>query len=286
MAPFAPATDRFRQASAGADWYELLLGIHVTAGMLDGYFSRLAEGLPVELGSRVRAILDEEGAAVVLESELRAAIAADPSLADRLALWGRSRVGDTLLDRAVGAARLRAARPDGPAGGAGVHRAHRRPHPPHGRARPHGLSAALDGRRRSAIRSSTVTALRSVAPGRARRSNSAASLRSRRGPMNQADATAASPAATNETTQIQPPSHAQPSQVSADPDDGGDAGADRGHEGRAVRLPAGQRVPGREAEDRAAQDDEEELHRQPTNPTRRDSSEPISTYARAADGTT
>ena len=65
--------------------------------MLDSYFSRLAEGLPVELGSRVRAILDEEGSAVVLESELRAAIAADPVLADRLALWGRSLVGDTLL---------------------------------------------------------------------------------------------------------------------------------------------------------------------------------------------
>ena len=106
----APATDRFRQASAGADWYELLLGIHVTAGMLDGYFSRLAEGLPVELGSRVRAILDEEGAAVVLESELRAAIAADPALADRLALWGRSRVGDTLL---IARSALRASeRPD------------------------------------------------------------------------------------------------------------------------------------------------------------------------------
>ncbi|WP_254431496.1 ferritin-like fold-containing protein [Agromyces sp. Marseille-P2726] len=97
MAPFAPATDRFRQVSAGGDWYELLLGIHVTAGMLDSYFSRLAEGLPAELGARVRAILDEEGAAVVLESELRSALDADPELADRLALWGRSLVGDTLL---------------------------------------------------------------------------------------------------------------------------------------------------------------------------------------------
>ena len=97
MAPFRPAIDRFRQATTGADWYELLLGIHVTSGMLDSYFSRLAEGLTVDLGSRVRAILDEEGAAVVLESELRAAIATDPVLADRLALWGRSLVGDTLL---------------------------------------------------------------------------------------------------------------------------------------------------------------------------------------------
>jgi hypothetical protein len=97
MAPFAPATDRLGESTAGADWYELLLGIHVTAGMLDGYFSRLAGGLPSELGARVRAILDEEGASVVLESELRDAIAADSQLADRLALWGRSLVGDTLL---------------------------------------------------------------------------------------------------------------------------------------------------------------------------------------------
>jgi hypothetical protein len=97
MAPFAPATDRFRQATAGADWYELLLGIHLTAGMLDSFFSRLAEGLPADLGARVRAILDEEGAAVVLESELRSAIQGQPRLADRLALWGRSLVGDTLL---------------------------------------------------------------------------------------------------------------------------------------------------------------------------------------------
>lgn len=97
MAPFAPATDRFRQASAGADWYEQLLGIHVTSGMLDDYFSRLAAGLPADLGGRVRAILAEEGAAAVLYSELLAAIGAHPGLSDRLALWGRSLVGDTLL---------------------------------------------------------------------------------------------------------------------------------------------------------------------------------------------
>ena len=126
MAPFAPATDRFRQATAGADWYELLLGIHVTAGMLDDYFSRLAEGLPVELGTRVRAILDEEGAAVVLESELRAAIAAEPGLADRLALWGRSLVGDTLLIARSALRRQRLGRSGGRARRAGVHRAHRR----------------------------------------------------------------------------------------------------------------------------------------------------------------
>ncbi|MGW9630469.1 ferritin-like fold-containing protein [Agromyces sp. NPDC055520] len=99
MAPFAPAADRFRQASAGADWYELLLGIHVTSGMLDDYFSRLAEGLPGDLAARVRTILDEEEWGTVLHDELFAAIEAEaePGLSDRLALWGRSLVGDTLL---------------------------------------------------------------------------------------------------------------------------------------------------------------------------------------------
>ncbi|MBM7505295.1 ferritin-like fold-containing protein [Agromyces aurantiacus] len=97
MAPFAPATDRFRQATSGADWTELLLGIHITSGMLDDYFSRLAEGMPAELGTRVRAVLAERDIAEVVERELERAIAADPTLADRLALWGRSLVGDTLL---------------------------------------------------------------------------------------------------------------------------------------------------------------------------------------------
>jgi len=97
MAPFAPATDRFRLATLGADWHELLLGIHITSGMLDDYFARLADGLPAELGTRVRGILGENGAAVVIEQELAAAIAADDTLDDRLALWGRRLVGDTLL---------------------------------------------------------------------------------------------------------------------------------------------------------------------------------------------
>ncbi|WP_312855143.1 ferritin-like fold-containing protein [Agromyces agglutinans] len=110
MAPFAPATDRFREASVGADWYELLLGIYVTTGMLDGFFARLSEGLPNELADRVRRILAEEGASQVLRHELERAIAEQPGLADRLALWGRSLVGDTLL---VARSALRAAEPSG-----------------------------------------------------------------------------------------------------------------------------------------------------------------------------
>ncbi|WP_344369832.1 ferritin-like fold-containing protein [Agromyces tropicus] len=112
MAPFAPALDRFRQATSGADWYELLLGIHITSGMLDDYFIRLAEGLPHDLRQRVRAILGESRSAQVIEDALVQAIAADHTLDDRLALWGRSLVGDTLL---IARSAIRAGSGDQPA---------------------------------------------------------------------------------------------------------------------------------------------------------------------------
>ncbi|MGX5695940.1 ferritin-like fold-containing protein [Agromyces soli] len=113
MAPFAPAADRFREFTTGADWYELLLGLHLTSGMLDDFFVRLADGLPSELRTRAQGILDDRSAAPVLVALLQAAITAEPDLADRLALWGRSIVGDTLL---VARAALEAAEPEGRVG--------------------------------------------------------------------------------------------------------------------------------------------------------------------------
>lgn len=110
MAPFTPVTDRFRDAVGRADWYELLLTIHVTTGMLDDFFGRLAAGLPHELAGRVRTILEDRSASEVLQGLLERAIAERPGLADRLALWGRSLVGDTML---VARSALRAAEPPG-----------------------------------------------------------------------------------------------------------------------------------------------------------------------------
>ncbi|MCM3656190.1 ferritin-like domain-containing protein [Agromyces mediolanus] len=109
LAMFAAATDQFRQLTIGADWHELLLGIHLTSGMLDDFFLRLSAGLPGELARRVRGILGDRQGAPVLETLLTQAIANEPGLADRLALWGRSLVGDTLL---VARKALEAAEPE------------------------------------------------------------------------------------------------------------------------------------------------------------------------------
>ncbi|WP_395246066.1 ferritin-like fold-containing protein [Agromyces sp. MMS24-K17] len=106
MAPFSAGLDRFRAAIAGDDWYELLLAIHLSSGLLDDFSIRLAGGLPADLRTRVRAILGEAALGPRLEAQLLPAIAEIPGLGDRLALWGRRVVGDTLL---VARSALRAA---------------------------------------------------------------------------------------------------------------------------------------------------------------------------------
>lgn len=97
MMPFAPAIDAFRAATTGSDWYELLLTSHITSGILDDFFIRLAGALPAEVGSRVAAVISRRPPIDMVAAELRSAIAADDVLGSRLAMWGRRLVGDTLL---------------------------------------------------------------------------------------------------------------------------------------------------------------------------------------------
>ena len=97
MAPFAPAIDAFRVATQGADWYELLLTAHITAGILDEFFVSLSGALPADIGPRLAVIIGRSTGSEAVVEELRAATAADAPRASRLAMWGRRLVGDTLL---------------------------------------------------------------------------------------------------------------------------------------------------------------------------------------------
>ena len=97
MLPFAPAIDRFEKLSHGRDWYEMLLGVYLTAGFLDDFFIRLLAGLPTDVAKRLEVLLEPDRSAEVIVAELKAGIEADEKLASRLALWGRRLVGDTQL---------------------------------------------------------------------------------------------------------------------------------------------------------------------------------------------
>ncbi len=97
MAPFAPAIDTFEELTTGRTWYEMLLGVYLTAGFLDDFFVRLLAGLPKALRTRLEELLDADRSAEVIVALLQEGIAEDPQLASRLALWGRRLVGDTQL---------------------------------------------------------------------------------------------------------------------------------------------------------------------------------------------
>lgn len=97
MEPFAPAIDRFEQLTSGRDWYEMLLGVYLTAGFLDDFFVVLVGGLPPAVARRMEELLATDRSAEVIGAELKKGMENDPLLASRLALWGRRLVGDTQL---------------------------------------------------------------------------------------------------------------------------------------------------------------------------------------------
>lgn len=97
MRPFTASIDRLQQLTTGSDWQETLLGVHVTTGLLDDFFIRLAAGLPKDVGPRAAQLLGSDAGSESIGRILAAELAADPALGSRLAMWGRRLVGDTLL---------------------------------------------------------------------------------------------------------------------------------------------------------------------------------------------
>ncbi len=97
MRPYLPSSIRFVHEMRGADWYDLLLSLHVTSWLLGDFFIAYAGGLPDDARRPVIRILTSEAESPLLEDELRGALAENPRLSSRLAMWGRRLVGDTLL---------------------------------------------------------------------------------------------------------------------------------------------------------------------------------------------
>lgn len=97
MERFTAGIERFQHEVTGGDWYETLVTCYVTAGLLDDFFVRLADGLGDEQRRRITALLGQDASTQYIVEELRRAIADNPRLASRLAMWGRRLVGDTLL---------------------------------------------------------------------------------------------------------------------------------------------------------------------------------------------
>lgn len=97
MEPYTPVIDRFIERIETPDWHQHVLSIYLVGGLFDGFFAELARGLDDAFQGEAIALLRDNSGRDELRELLAKEIAEDPKLANRLALWGRRLVGDTLL---------------------------------------------------------------------------------------------------------------------------------------------------------------------------------------------
>ena len=96
MLPFAPALDAFHARTAPADWLEGLVKAYVGDGIAADFYRAVAELVDPQTRDLVLRVLADTGHAEFVIARVRGAIATDPHLAGRLALWARRLVGEAL----------------------------------------------------------------------------------------------------------------------------------------------------------------------------------------------
>lgn len=96
MLPFQGSIDSFHERTRPADWYESLMKAYVINAISGDFYTALAGRLDDETRTMISRIQSTAVQGDLLQSRLKAALADDPRLASRLALWGRRLVGEAL----------------------------------------------------------------------------------------------------------------------------------------------------------------------------------------------
>lgn len=96
MAPFVEVIDRFHDVTQPNDWLEGLIKAYVGDSLAADFYREVAALLDDETSAIVVEVLSDTGHAEFVVERVRAAIALDPPLAGRLALWARRLVGEAL----------------------------------------------------------------------------------------------------------------------------------------------------------------------------------------------
>ncbi len=96
MEPFRAALDTFHQHTAPAGWLEGLVKAYVGDGIATDFYREVAAYVDVETRVLVLEVLEDAGHVAFVVDRVRKAIADDPRIAGRLALWGRRLVGEAL----------------------------------------------------------------------------------------------------------------------------------------------------------------------------------------------
>lgn len=96
MQPFVAPIDAFHDRTRPSGWLEGLVKAYVGEGIAQDFYREIAAYVDPGTRDLVIRVLDDSGPAGFVISAVRGAIAADPRVGGRLALWGRRLVGEAL----------------------------------------------------------------------------------------------------------------------------------------------------------------------------------------------
>jgi len=96
MEPFHAPVDAFHAHTAPSNWLESLIKAYVGDGLAADVYREIAAYVDVATRELVIATLEDTGHSDFVVERVRNAIAADPKVAGRLALWARRLMGEAL----------------------------------------------------------------------------------------------------------------------------------------------------------------------------------------------
>lgn len=96
MQPFVEAIDGFHASTAPNDWLEGLVKLYVGDGIARDFYRDVAEFLDPDTQELVNQVCTDHGQNDFVVETVRQAIVDDPTVAGRLALWGRRLVGEAI----------------------------------------------------------------------------------------------------------------------------------------------------------------------------------------------
>lgn len=96
MEPFRAPLNEFHEHTAPQDWWEGLVKAYVGDGIATDFYREIAQFVDPSTRDLVMQVCDDLGHSQFVVDQVTAAIAADPTLGGRLALWGRRLVGEAL----------------------------------------------------------------------------------------------------------------------------------------------------------------------------------------------
>jgi len=96
MAPFVAALETYHSLTKPSTWPESVVKAYIGDGMAADFYREVAEFADDPTGELIREVLTDAGRAEFAVREVAAAVAEQPEIAGRLALWGRRLVGEAI----------------------------------------------------------------------------------------------------------------------------------------------------------------------------------------------